>query len=421
MTAAAGQAADAEQTAGQRRRSLAFGRAFWVFWTGAFLSNVGSWAESTVTPAVVVTVSQSAAWTTALIAVPTMLSLVSAPIGGRLVDRHGAVGLLFGSLTVLAVLGAARAGYWMSGGRDVLVLLLLATVGGVVAGAGGPAWNKLFNDLVSDQVREQAMLMESLQLRISRIAGPAVGAGLLLVGGPAAVFLLDAISFLLVITGCAAAIRIAPDRARPTRRATGPTPSLRALAQRLRVEIVLIAVVAAFATAPLRLLPVLINLDLGLSMKTYALLASVPAIGSVLAGPIGFVVVDRDRRWIVRSVLLFGLAATVGGIGLAQAVPWLVVLLVLYGFASAIVSAALTARVQTTSPDARGQAAALTFIAQGVGLATASLAWGGLADSLGASATMTIAGVCLMAGAVYFVLHRRRLAQPSVGSAGVDT
>ena len=166
----------------------AFGGFFW----GKLLATGGVWVFNIVSAVVVWNLSRS---TVAVGAVSIALfapQLVLAPASGAMADRHGMVGQLLAGRLLVAVPAAALAVTIGIGGVEGLpgawLVILLAGVVGTGFAVGGPALMAVIPDLVPAPELPAAVALNSLPPTLGRAVGPALGAMLLVVGGPAWAF-----------------------------------------------------------------------------------------------------------------------------------------------------------------------------------------------------------------------------------------
>src|SRR3712207_4838594 len=98
-------------------------------------------------------------------------------------------------LAVAAVLAGLAAAGWMSPWTLLLLTFLLGFGGAVSA----PAWQAIVPQLVGRELLPAAVALNGANFNVARAIGPALGGFLVAATGPAAVFLLNALSFLGVI------------------------------------------------------------------------------------------------------------------------------------------------------------------------------------------------------------------------------
>jgi MFS family permease len=191
-------------------------RDFALFWTGALLSNVGTWMQNAALAIMVYAFNPAqASVNTGIVQGLSGLPVLFLAIpGGVLADRVDRRKLLIWIQVVLLIQAAAIGVLYDAGvlgpKSPVLSLVLVSALGliaGVFVALQGPAFQSILPDLVPRESLMNGIALNSAQVQSSRMLGPAIVAGLLLIGsGLGLVFYLNALSFLFVI-GALLAIR----------------------------------------------------------------------------------------------------------------------------------------------------------------------------------------------------------------------
>ena len=374
-------------------------RDFRLLWCAELLSGVGSQG-----------LRVAVAWQIfALTGDPLQLGLLGlarfAPLlllglaGGVVADRGDSRRTLL--IAQLALLATSAALAWLAAADRVTPAVIyaataLAAAFGAVA---APTRQALIPALVPPATLPGALAMNSLALQVGGVLGPALGGALIAVRGPAAVYLLDALSFGVV------AVALLLVRARPVV-AASPQPgweSLREGLRFLRRTPVLLGVMgldflATFFGAATVLMPVFAEQVLGGGPTTLGLLLAAPAAGSVAGGVViaGSRLPVRPGRGVLLAVAAYG--AFVLGFGLSRSLPLSLLLLAGSGAADAVsMTFRHTLRTLVTPDRLRGRVAAAhsTFAMGGPQLGEFEA---GLAASLfGAPAAVALGGLGVLA------------------------
>jgi hypothetical protein len=237
---------------------------------------------------------------------------------------------------------------------------------------------------------------------VARAVGPAVGGLVVAAAGPAAAFLLNALSFLGVLFVLARWRRPGEESALPAERLLGAmragvryvrhAPGFRAVLARAAAYVV-------GASSLLALLPVLIRQDTSLGPAHYGILLGCFGAGAV----VGVVLLpalsrrlDADRTLTASTLILA--AATAAIAWLPYYALWCV-LLVPAGAAWLAALTRLNAAAQASAPRwVRARALAVYLLVFFGGMAAGSLLWGFLVDRVGAPVTLTASAVWLLVG-----------------------
>jgi MFS family permease len=376
-------------------RSALRARDFRRLWVATFSSNVGTWMQNVALGAFAYHLSHSATFV-ALIGFGQLGPLlVLAPIGGLLADQVDRRRLLV--LTNLEQLVFSGVLAWVATLDHPSRTLLMAVV--VAIGIGnaltGPPLSSLLPNLVPRVDLPGAISLQSVQMNLSRVIGPAIGGVLLPTIHASGVFAINAATYLFAVLGAVLIGRV------PQPPPTGETGLRRilggvAVARRdpvIRSVLLTIAGISFFSLPFIGLFPVIgaRNLDLNVNGFTYGLLFScfglgaasgAIAVGSVLVGYRREVIIPICLTAFGAMLVVFGLVRTVG-----SAFP--VVFLVGLFYFGAVTT--LSTRLQASLEDAvRGRVMALYMMCFGGTVPLGLLAAGPIANAT--SITDVLAG-----------------------------
>ncbi|MBZ4417634.1 MFS transporter [Myxococcus sp. RHSTA-1-4] len=172
---------------------------YFAVWLGALVSTIGTWMETVAMGVYVTQETGRAEWTGGIVALTYLPSVVLSPLGGALADRfdrraYVALGtvvqlLLAGVLTVLA----------FTHQLSVPVVGVVSFLNGCASTLINPAFSAMLAELVPPRDLHSAMSLNSAQYNLGRIAGPALAAVVLGVGGPSWALLVNTLSFVAVL------------------------------------------------------------------------------------------------------------------------------------------------------------------------------------------------------------------------------
>lgn len=385
-----------------------------LFWCSGVVSSVGTGAMFVAVPYYVY-VTTGSVKVTALVTLAEYAPTVGvAQVAGVLVDRWDPRRVLIVANLVLAVCTlaylVAEVWWWFA---------LVAFVRSCVAQSGVPASNTLIPAIAPVGRLAEVNGVWAIGGNIARLAGPALGGGLVGVGGLHLVAVADAATFIL------AALLIAAVRL-PRPRASAPTSRLLRLWRDglstvrghpvlwpLVAVMVLVGFGEGFVSA---LLAPWMTEVAGGGSDELGIMLSLQALGGILGG---LLVVRCAHRW--DSVTFLWVGAVISGVILVVIFnyplfvpvgPWpAIILTALGGVPFAIYGTAQAIAVQTHSPDGvRGRVVSLTFGVQGIAQLLGIGAAGVLGTLIGPLAINADAFGYLAAGAVAYVVIRRRTA-----------
>jgi len=383
-------------------RSL-YRRDFALFWSGNFLSNIGTWMQNLALGWMILLSTNS----------PFLLGLngflSSAPSlffslpGGAIADRLNRRKLMLytqTSMMLLALILAVLTSFHMI---HIGAILLISLLTGLASALNNPAYQALVPDLVGREDLVNAIALNSAQFNMSRAIGPTI-AGLALGSlGAAGCFYLNSVSFLalivalLIINVPAGAVFEHPNVW------SAMLEGLSFVGQN-RLIIILLSVPAFLSLLGLPfivLMPVVARDLVNVGASGLGFLMAGAGIGAVIAALALAAQGDAEHkgRFILSSAALFSLALIL--LARAHSFWWAFALLVVLG-ATMVGALALTntALQLLSPPELRGRIMSMYNLAV-LGLAPiGSLQAGAVAQALGVRFALALGGaVCL----VYFV------------------
>lgn len=174
-------------------------RDFRLLWTGALVSNVGTWLQAVAQGWLVLQLTNSSLLLGLVNAVGTIPVMTLSLLGGVLADQFDRRRLLIVAQIGLAAFTLILAALITSHLITVAWLLLLVLLVGVASALSGPTWQSFLSDLVPDEVLLNAIALNSAQFNVARVLGPAMAGTLIAIIGIAGCFTLNGLSFLAVI------------------------------------------------------------------------------------------------------------------------------------------------------------------------------------------------------------------------------
>ena len=324
-------------------------------------------------------------------------------VGGVIADRGDRRRTLMTAQAALLLMSLGLAALTITGSISLLAIYLLTIAAATVEGISNPTRQALIPLVVPKQDFPAASTMNILAFQMAMVTGPAIGGVIIAQLGVGAAYLIDALSFTVVIGGVLL-MRTRPPRI--TLAIGGYAAALEGL-RFLRHTPVLLGVmvadfVATFFGACTTLMPIFAEDVLGVGPSGLGLLLAAPAAGAVTVATILSVsrLPDHAGLGVLVSIAVYG--ACLIGFGMSE--NFVLSLLFLAGTgASDVVSATLRhATRNLLAPDElRGRVAALyrTMAVGGPQLGefragvTATFIGAGPAVALGGLATVAAAGI----------------------------
>ena len=178
-------------------------RNFLLFWSGAFLSNVGSWMQAVAQGWLVLQLSNSPFWLGVdgfMATAPGLLLTLAGGVFADLVDRRR---LLIYSQVIAGMSALTLGTLVITGVVKVWMILGLSFVTGCCMSIAGPSYLALVFDLVGHEDLANAIALNSTQFQLSRALGPVFAWLGFRIFGLAGCFIANGVSFGAVCAGLA--------------------------------------------------------------------------------------------------------------------------------------------------------------------------------------------------------------------------
>ncbi len=390
-------------------------RQFALLWSGAFLSNIGTWMETIGVGVLVTTETGQAGWAGLVAAAGFVPSAVLGPFGGALADRVPRRTLLLATSTVQTGLAAILTLLTAAGTPHPGVVTLIVLAAGCALALGFPAYQALLPDLVPREDLPGAVALSSAQWNLGRVIGPALAGLVIRFGGYEWAFGLNTVSFLAVI-GVLVVLRLprpahATDSSIVAAIVTGARfvrtdPGLRVVVGYMALNSLLAA--PFIALVPAVALKVFHNEQAGT-----AALVTAQGVGAVLMGlSLGLLHARFGNRRVLLGVL-WGLPAALVGYAFAPTLPIAVVAIFVVGFLYLGALSSFTTIAQLRAPtELRGRVLSVLMVLLGTLYPLGSVAQGAIADRVGLR--VTTAGAAVLMAAVLLMV---RLTRPNLTRA----
>jgi MFS family permease len=379
-------------------------RAFRMLWIAQLSSMIGTWMQ-TVGAQWLLVDEPNAATLVALVQtaamVPTLVLALPAGVLADILDRRR---LLVGVQLFQLLVGAVLVALTLADRLPPTTLLLLTFLIGCGQTLTVPGYQALVQDLVPREQLRQAAALNGVAMNLARAVGPAVAGLIIARTGVAAVFALNALTFLVMALVLARVAprrdeeRVLPERFTGALVAGGRFVRHSPVFRRILLRVVLFVVPGAALWA---LLPLVASQVLGLDATGYGLLLAALGVGAVS----GAVLLPRltarfaPNRLVMLAGLVFG-ASTALSV-LVPSLPFVLVALVPAGLAWLAMLATMNGTLQVFLPGwVRARGLSMYQMVFAGGQAIASVCWGLLAQWAGVVPALLVAGALLAAGAV---------------------
>lgn len=392
-------------------------RNYRLFASGQVVSLSGTWMQRVAQDWLVLELTHGSGSaigvTTGLQFLPILLLSL---YGGTLGDRYSKRRLLIGTQTAMMLPALALGALNLAGVVQLWHVYLLALVLGAASAIDTPVRQALVMELVGPEQVTNAVSLNSATFNMARIVGPAV-AGLLIERiGTGPVFLINAASFIAVITS----LLMMRDSemhlgARQPRRRGQLRAGLTYVRRRpdLYLPIILIGVVGTLGLNFQMTLALMAHNVFHRQAGTYGLLSAALAVGS-LGGALLAARRPRPRqRLLLGAALAFGVLETVAG--LMPTYASFMAMLLPTGMAMLTLSTAANSTMQLGSSSAmRGRVMAVYALVFMGGTPIGAPLVGWLAQVAGARYSLIVGGVASAIASVWVAFAYLRLTRSTV-------
>src|SRR6266436_189858 len=176
-------------------------RNFRLFWVGQLISLIGTWMQTTAQAWLVLELTHSAWWLGVVGALQFLPVLLLALFGGVLADRLPKRTVLLFTQSSAMLLAFILWILVATGGVHLWHVLILASLLGLTNALDMPTRQAFVVEMVGREDLPNAVDLNSSLFNMARILGPGLGGILIAWLGVAPLFLLNALSFIPVITG----------------------------------------------------------------------------------------------------------------------------------------------------------------------------------------------------------------------------
>jgi MFS family permease len=374
-------------------------RDFALFWTGNFLSNIGTWMQNLALGWHILLLTNSPFLLGLNGFLGTIPSFVFSLPGGAIADRLSRRRLMLVTQTAMAVLALVLGLLTSLHVVRINEILAISFLTGLASALNSPAYQAIVPDLVERRDLVNAVALNSAQFNLSRAIGPTLAGLALGAVGVAGCYYLNSISFLALIV----ALLVLRLKQRPAEPGAGVWSAVldgMRFVNRHRLIIILLsapAFLALFGLPFVVLMPVFARDLLHLGASGLGYLMAGAGLGAVISALTLAAQRSAERRggFIFSSAAVLALALIL--LSRATTFWWSFTLLAVIG-ATMVGALALTnTTLQLISPpELRGRIMSFyTFTV--LGLAPLGSLWvGSVAEKLGTRFSLTLGGsVCL--------------------------
>lgn len=385
-------------------------KAFLVLWIATVISNIGTWMHDVGASWLMTSMTTSSLMVALIQTATTLPIFLFALPAGALADMIDRRKMLLFIQAFLCVTVFVLVIIVLNDAVTPLLLLIFTFLLGTGTAFLAPVWQAIVPELVNKRNLSQAVALNGVGINISRAIGPAL-AGLIIVKiSTAAVFVLNALTFLVVIAAVFWWRRKAEHESELPREAmfSAMIMGFRYAQHSGALKDTLIRSFAFFvaASAFWALLPIVAKVKLGASAESFGLMMTAIGVGAVsgsFALPKLKAKFSPDRIVAASSILSAFLLLIAAA---NKSVSVMLILCAAFGASWIWVLASLNVSAQMALPAwVRARGLAVYLMVFFGAMSAGSLLWGTLADSFSIAISLSIAGITLLMGVLFSRRH----------------
>jgi MFS family permease len=378
-------------------------RDFRIVYFGTFASNIGTWMQNVVLGAYAYKLTGSSAFVGLLYFAQLGPLLFLSTLGGLLADVVDRRRFLVGAQLAQLLFSFALAGVAIATHPSLVLITVCVFAVGISNALGAPGLNAILPTLVPREDLPGAVSLASVQMNLSRVIGPPIGAFIFYKLNAAPVFAVNAVTYLFAVIGLLWATYPRHTNARVAEQGFARLLSGVRIARRDPVISQILVMLFSFSFFSLTfvgLLPVIAQQSFGIGPKSwqYGVLYACFGLGAALgAVSVGTVFVRISKVKLLRPSF-FAFAAVLAVFALLRMAAFAYPVALLLGYAYFVAITALSTLIQSHLVDEeRGRVMALWIMGFGGTVPVGVLVGGWIGHSVSITAV-------ILAGAVWAVV-----------------
>lgn len=368
------------------------------YWWSQFVSLAGTWMQNVGSSLVVLSLTTSAIAIGGINVAAALPLLIFGLAGGVIADRYDRRKILIVTQILMSLYALGYAALIWTGTLQYWHIIVLAVLGGITAAYELPASQAFVPELVDREDLPEAIALNSAVFNATRIVGPAIAATAIAALGLASAFLVNSLSFLVVIWVLFSFRGLVVHRPKPPKQAGSSALRVGIGYVRSREDLlgmVLLTAVISFLVFPnaIVLMPLYIKEVLGASDSWVGIMLSVIGVGSLT----GAMTLLRGSKLEDAA----GRRMRAGLIGLVVGLAWLAIAwnvwvaipgVALLGYSFSMSNSQIQTRVQQLAPDdLRGRVLSIVSLAFNGVMPFSTIIVSGAAEVLGQPVVL---GIC---------------------------
>ena len=340
-------------------------RNYRLYFTGQAISLCGTWMQSIGQAWLVLQMTNSGTQLGFVIAVQTIPILFLGPWGGLIADRFSKRRKLYYTQSISAFLALLLGVLVITNSVQLWMVYVLAFCLGLVNAVDNPTRQTFIPELVGKEKLTNAVSLNSIEINLARVVGPAIGGILIASLGLAPLFILNGISFIAVIFALYMMNGSEFSQVASVKKISGQLlEGFRYIKSNpiLFDTLLMMSIIGTLTYEFSVSLPLLAQFTFNGTAQTYAVLSIAMGVGSMLGGFYVANAKKTSQKNLVLGAFLFGISVLVAAI--MPTLSFELLAIVLIGFFSIIFLSNGNVILQLESaPEMRGRVMSLWAVA----------------------------------------------------------
>jgi MFS family permease len=382
---------------------------------GQVVSLTGTWMQTVAQGWLVLQLTGSGTALGVVIGLQTLPVLLLGPAGGLAADRLDKRRLLMLSQSLMGLSALTLGVLTLTGVVALWHVYVLALVLGLGQCVDNPTRQAFVMEMVGQERLRNAVTLNSVTVNAARAVGPAIAAVIIAAGSLGLCFVLNAVSFAVVVLSLATLDRAALLPSPPAERSRGQLrEGLRYVARtpELGVPLLMMALVGCLAYEFQVVLPVVAEQTFAGGADTYGLITSAQGVGAIIGGLYVAARGSTGTRAMVVTALGFG--ASLVAAAAAPTLPLEIAAMTVVGaFGIRFLATSNSTLQLAAAPTMRGRVMALWTVCMLGSTPIGGPIAGAVVDAFGGRSGLALgAAACLVAAVLGAVALRRAPQRP---------
>ena len=292
-------------------------RNYRLYFTGQAISMCGTWMQSIGQAWLVLQITNSGTQLGLVIAAQTVPILFLGPFGGLIADRFPKRKILYFTQSVSAFLALTLGVLVLTHSVHLWMVYVLALCLGLVNTVDNPTRQTFIMELVGKEKITNAVSLNSVEVNLARVVGPAIGGILIASLGLAPLFLINGLSFIAVLYALFLMDEREFSHTAPIKKAAGQLKEgFRYIRSNpvLFDTLIMMSIIGTLTYEFAVSLPLLAEFTFHGTAETYAIITTALGVGAVLGGLYVANAKNRSEKNLVISAFLFGVTVLLAAV-----------------------------------------------------------------------------------------------------------